>query len=202
MAKDQSVVIHGVTVMPGDIVFIKFRKLEEVLKDKRKTSRVHDLMNHYQIDNHTNTFLKGCGHFQVRLVRPKDGRDSLRLNPERSPGTLRKRASPQQVQKEQRLEDSALDEIVINDHNTDNNWDLNEILIEEIRVDNDAAESYFSERHEVSLVLINNVLYLNGLAITPAESKIFEMFEKVLADAAISKMFAHDDNDEEDEDSF
>lgn len=212
-SETESVCIRGVTIAPGDIVFIKFRKLEDVLRDERKLARINETLDFYQIDDHTSTFLRNFGHFKVESVASKE--DYLRLNPDRDPNKrlrksqiraatlsnpLQKAPMPSSKQEEKNLDDYALEEIMVYDHNTDTNWHLNEILIEEIRVDNDSAESYFSERHEISLVRIDSVLYLNGLPITPADSKIFEMFEKVMADAAISKMFSDSEEEKPEED--
>lgn len=190
----RQVTICGVTVKEGDIVKIKFKKLEDALKDERRQSRVSDLMDFYGIDGHMNTFLQGSAHFKVSEVRLLN--EYLKLARENDSMSRRNRnknpASPY----------VNLEEIIVHDHNTDSHWNLNEILIESISVENEVADSYFSETHQVSLLLIDSTLYLNGHPITQADSKIFQMFEKVMADAAINNILNASEAKEEDEDSY
>lgn len=190
--QNPGVTIHGVTIKKDDIVKIKFRKLEDVLQDKRQQSRINDIMCFYGIDDHMTTFLQGCGHFKVNEIC---GLNSyLRLS---NDGSISRRKSNSSVN------ENALEEIAIHDYNTDTFWHLNEILIESISVENDVADSHFSENHQLSILLIDSTLYLNGQPITQADSKIFQMFEKVMADAAINSILnAADIKTSDDDDSY
>jgi hypothetical protein len=191
----QSVTINGVTIKQGDIVRIKFRKLEEVMKDNRQQSRVSDLLDFYGIDGHMPTFLQGVGHFKVTELRGLN--DYLKLARDNDTMARRNR-------KNAKAEVVNLEEIVIHDFNTDSPWHLNEILIESISVENEVADSYFSETHQLSLLLIDSTLYINGQPLTLADSKIMQMFEKVMADAAINNVLnlSEQKHQEEDEDTY
>jgi hypothetical protein len=201
----KSVVIKGVTVMKGDVVRIKFRKLEQILQDKKQWCRNVEVLEHYKIDDHMATFLQGIGHFKISGINGKN--EYLKLS---NSGTLRekKRAGrSSKVSKED--EDERLEEISIIDHNLSNDYDhwlLNETLIEEISVENHISDSYYSENHQLSLVVVDSVLFINGVPVTNTDSKIFEMFERVLSDAAIKKLLEVDFEDakveQEDDDNF
>jgi hypothetical protein len=194
MSGNKSVTIHGVTLMEGDVVRIKFRKLEDILQDKRLYCRVNEVLDHYQIKNHLTAFCQGTGHFVVKEVRGS-GRTQL----SDSPGALRKRSSIQPPTNQ-----ALFEEISVEDHNDEDAcwWTLNELLIEEITVENEAAESYFSPRHQLSLVRVNSTLYVNGAPLTTADSKIYEMFEKVMAEAAINRALGVDFGTDEKKDEM
>lgn len=201
----KSVVIKGVTVMKGDVVRIKFRKLEQILQDKKQWCRNVEILEHYKIDDHMVTFLQGIGHFKISGINGKN--DYLKLS---NSGTLREKKRASRSSKVAITNaDERLEEITIIDHNLSNDYDhwlLNEALIEEISVENHISDSYYSENHQLSLVVVDSVLFINGAPVTNTDSKILEMFERVLADAAIKKLLEVDfDNSEvkeEEDDNF
>jgi hypothetical protein len=176
MQETRQVVIKGVTITKGDTVKIKFRKLEDIIQDKKIFCRVSEIIEHYDIKSHMVSFCQGEAYFIVRdTTIAGDGC----LSHDRF---IKSKNGGKNV-----LTDSAVPEITIDDFNDGSHWNINEVLIESISVEDDVADSYYSEEHQLSLVLIDSVLYVNGKPVTNADSKIFEMFEKVLADAAIKK---------------
>lgn len=187
MSDKEVAIIRGTSIMSGDIVKIKFRKLEDILNDERKFCRAGDAIDHYQIQDHLTALSQGVGHFKVKNIER-----SLKLSQNR------------RIKVGQPTDPRCnLPEIIITDHNnSDYDWTINEILIEEITIENDIAESYFSETHQLSLLVINSVLFINGRAVTSTDSKIFEMFEKVLSDVAIKRILETDDNEEFEDDDL
>lgn len=181
--------ILGVTIAPGDIVKIKFRKLEDVLRDKRATARLSEIISHYNICNHMDAFVSG-GHFEVREVYDKDT-DYLNYAKERRASSRRQNSQQEET----------FSEISIVDHKDSdgNHWRINDFLIESISVENDSVESYFSEKHQLSLVYVDNTLFINGEPLTAADSKISQMFEKVLAEAAINNVLCDAVTDEDED---
>lgn len=197
--ENKRVVICGKTVKTGDIVKVKFRKLEDVLMDKRLHCRVSEVLQHYKISDHMNSFCAGTGHFVVKDVASDP--HELYLSEQRffsmpslggAPGT---KQAPQP-------DPNLMPEIRVEDHNDPHHqwWPLNEVLVESLEVETHVADSYFSEAHQLSLLVIDSVLYVNGAPLTNADSKIFEMFEKVMADAAINRMFQDNSKDKQTED--
>lgn len=183
-------IVYGVTVKVGDIVKIKFKPLEKILQDSRASCRLAQIVEFYHIDDHMTSFLQG-GHFKVEGVADKDY-GYLRLNENERRTSVKRAEHPK-----------TLSEITIHDHVVDATWVMNDIIIDSISVENEVAESYFSEVHQLSIVLIDGVLFLNGHPVTADDSKIYEMFEKVMADAAINRALSkHDDDDEEDQIKF
>ena len=208
MSEDKSVVIRGVTIKVGDLVKIKFRKLEDVLQDRRAYCRATEIVQHYDIGNHLETFVQGTGHFKVDYIVGENGHLRLsdrnnRRSKSNMSSVLANLLTPKQPGASSTAEaEENLPEISILDQANGNSWILNDILIEEIIVENDVADYYFSEQHQLSLALIDSVLFVNGHPLTTADSKIYEMFEKVLADAAIKKCLEVNLNEDDDRLNF
>jgi hypothetical protein len=200
MRETKQVIICGVTITVGDIVKIKFKRLEDVLGDNKKYCRAGEVIDHYQISDHLISFTQGVGHFKVGHA---NGENNLELSGRSE--RIGKRPQRAGTKSSNQLVDDApiLEEIRVEDVNANGQyWTLNEVLIEEISVENDVADSYFSEDHQLSLVLIDSILYVNGAPLTSADSKIFEMFEKVLADAAINRCLDADFKDKHVDNNF
>lgn len=181
MKSNTSAIIRGVSIQKGDIVNIKFRKLEDILQDNAISVRASQVIEEYSINLHMKSFVTG-GHFKVIEARPKETSSLVYFNRGRG-----------------KNDPSYLSEIVIEDHVADMTWVLNDALIESISVENDNAESYFSEKHQLSLVLVENILYINGQPLTKTDSKILEMFERVMADSAINNAIASENDFDDDE---
>ena len=184
MRENDSTIILGVTVKIGDIVKIKFRSMEKVFQDNRAATRLASIVEYYDIDDHMTSFLQG-GHFKVIGCADKDSNNVRKSESER---WRSKNGVPTSDPK-------ILSEITISDHVSDSNWIINEMTIESISVENEVAESYFSETHQLSLVLIDSVLFVNGHPLTNTDSKIYEMFEKVMADSAINRALSREEDD-------
>lgn len=184
MKESSTVEIKGVVIKKGDIVKIKFRKLEEILLDNKNSVRKSQVIEYYDIDDHMTVFINGTGHFKVERIYPKETGNLTYFE-----AGYRRLANGECHSDHP----SFLNEFTIYDFATGTNWQLNELLIESISVENEVAESHFSENHQLSLMLIDNTLYINGEPLTKADSKILEMFERVMAETAINNALASED---------
>lgn len=183
-------IIKNVTIKKGDIIEVKFKKIEEILEFyKEHRIRAADVFQHTLIGDHLTTMIKG-GFFHVNDIEnsydnmhlPEIDRDSRRVKGYKRP-----------------------DEIEITDHNNDDydSFTINEHLIESIAVREDIGESYFSDKFQLSLVKIDGLLIINGHPLDKTDKDLINILEKTIADISIRSMLESlDDDDEKDKIDF
>ena len=177
--------IKDSTIKKGDIVEIKFKKIEDILAFyKEYRIRVADVFQATMIGDHLTTITKG-GFFHVQsvisethcLTLPEVERDNRRIKGYERP-----------------------QEITIVDHNSEdyNTFIINEHLIESIEVREDIGEHYFSDKFQLSLVKIDGLLVINGQPLDKRDKDLISILEKTIADLSIRAMLevAEDDKDD------
>lgn len=175
-----SVTIKGITVKKGDVVEIKFKKLEDILDFyKEHNYRRADVFSSIGLGDHLTTVING-GLFHVEDTND----ESLRL-PEISRNTKPRIQRPH--------------EIVINDHNSVDfdEFTINEHIIDSIVVREDIGDRYFSDKFQLSLVKIDGLLVINGVAVTSEDTDLIDILEKTIADMSIRQMLESNEEDKE-----
>lgn len=186
-------IIKEVTIYKKDIVKIKFKKLEDILKDLSKEMSPRNVMDNYELGSHLDALIHG-GCFLVHEAISDGNRKKHDRN--RVIKSSRPMGSPQPPTP------PSLDEIVIEDHlNEGTRWHINADLIESIEIVQ-AEESYFSEEHQLSLMKIDGALYINGALLTKHDSKILHFFEQCLGDSIIKNLLDVDFDAEEDNENY
>lgn len=178
MAVD-SVIIKGVSIKKGDIVEVKFKKLDDVLDFyKQYGYRINEILDKTKYCDHLASVTNG-GIFLVDSVS-----DSNFYLPE----IREKNAS-----RNQKVDRPS--EITIVDQNSDNTDDfrLNEHVIESIEVKDNAGDRYFSDKFQLSLVKIDGLLVINGVTLDKDDKALIDILEKTIADMSIRAMLESDD---------
>ena len=167
-------IINNVSVKKGDIVEIKFKKIEDILSFYREFGyRAAEVLSQNGLDNHITTILNG-GFFFVEDTETDDF-CCLELD----------RRSRSQRPKDYKRPD----EITIIDHNNDGAFfNINEHIIESITVREDVGEHYFSDKFQLSLLKIDGLLIINGHALNSEDKDLIKILEKTIADISIRSM--------------
>jgi len=182
-------VINGVTIKKNDIVFIKWKSLNEIMSLYQDCDWTPScFLEESQIDYHL-TALINDGYYKVNNCCG----DNNRCNEKRFPQSRRNGDN-------KREKKYWLDEISIVNHNHSHgdSFQFNENLIEEIRVEHDAADTFFSSKFAISLMKINGALFINGELVTKHDKKLISILENTISDLAIAKMLDGIDSDQMD----
>lgn len=178
--------INNVSIKKGDIVQIKFKKIEEIIEFYKNAGfRAADVFQNTAIDGHMTSVLNG-GFFHVKEIETDQHNMSIlevdRIN-RKNKGYKRP------------------DEVTIIDHNGDDEYfTFNENLIESIEVRDDVGEHYFSDKFQLSLLKIDGLLLINGVAINKHDKDLINILEKTIADMSIRSMLEEsEDKDEKEE---
>jgi len=167
--------INNSTVKKGDIIEVKFKKIEDILEFyKEYRYRAADVFQTTLMGEHLTTLTKG-GIFHVYEVEDdSDGMCLPEINRDRNRG--RDYVRPH--------------EISIVDHNNDdfNHFTFNEHMIESIEVRDDVGEHYFSDKFQLSLVKIDGLLVINGHPLDKRDKDLIHILEKTIADISIRAM--------------
>ncbi|CAB4125235.1 hypothetical protein UFOVP53_87 [uncultured Caudovirales phage] len=179
--------INNITVKKGDIIEVKFKKIEDILEFYSPYRyRAADVFQTTQIGEHLATISKG-GIFHVHDVEDdSDGMMLPEINRDRNRGKDYVRPH----------------EVTITDHNSTDfdNFTFNEHLIESIEVREDIGEHYFSDKFQLSLVKIDGLLVINGYPLDKSDKDLIHILEKTIADISIRAML--ETLEEEDKSDF
>ena len=177
--------INNITIKKGDIIEVKFKKIEDILEFySQYRYRAADVFQATRMGEHLTTVSKG-GIFHVQDV--EDDSDSMclpEINRERNRG--KDYIRPHEVS------------IVDHNNNDFDNFTFNEHLIESIEVRDDVGEHYFSDKFQLSLVKIDGLLVINGYPLDKSDKELIHILEKTIADISIRAMleaFEEDKND-------
>lgn len=180
-------VINNTSIKKGDIVEVKFKRLEDILEFyKTHSYRAHDVFSMTSLGNHLTSLTKG-GFFHVHSIE-NEGDCSL---PEID------RRSRSQRPKDYRRPD----EITLIDHNADSDYfTVNEHLIESVIVRDDVGEHYFSDKFQLSLLKIDGLLVINGEPLQSEDKELIRILEKTIADISIRLMLETGDDEKKEVD--
>lgn len=174
--------INEVAIKENDIVFIKFKPLSEIVEFYKSegwspSSFLQESKLDYQL-----TALMNDGYYKVDDVYGKDeGKSFPQLDNDRN---KKHSAQPHEIS-------------IINHNHCDGDcFRFNEYIVEEIRVEHDAADTYFSEKFNMSLMKIDGALFINSELVTKKDSKLIQILESTISDLAIQKMLANIEDDE------
>jgi hypothetical protein len=173
-----SVRIKDITIKSGDLVEIKFKKLEEILDFyKQHNYRRADVFSSIGLGDHLVTLVNG-GIFHVE----ETNEHNLRM-PE--------------IGRNQKPRLERPHEITINDHNNSDfeEFTFNEHIIESITVREDVGDRYFSDKFQLSLVKIDGLLVINGVPVGSEDTDLIEILEKTIADMSIMQMLGSDEKE-------
>ena len=166
--------IKGVGIKEGDIVKIKWKPLAEIISFyKDEGYSPSNFLQESDLEYHV-TAVMNDGHYLVDRVISGD----------------KHRNVPQQKHLRRLSSDQMPDEVVINNHNSWEGGELpfNEHYIEEISVEHDVAETYFSEKFNLSVMKIDGGLFINGKVLTKKDGKLIDLLENTISDLAIQRM--------------
>ena len=166
--------IFDVGIKEGDVVRIKWKPLDEIVQFfKSEGHSPSSFLQESELDYHL-TAIMNDGHYRVDDVRTGN----------------QGRGVPQEKQYRRMNEDQKPDEIVIDNHNNYEGGTLtiNENFIESISVEHDAAETYFSEKFNLSVMKIDGGLFINGELLTKGDGKLIDILENTISDMAIQRM--------------
>lgn len=178
---NNSVIIKDISVKKGDIVEIKFKKLEEILDFYKEYGyRRADVFSTIGLGEHLTTLISG-GLFHVEEVNDETGLRMPEIGRNQKPRIVRP------------------NEITINDHNNCDydEFTFNEHIIESITVREDVGDRYFSDKFQLSLVKIDGLLVINGVPVSDEDSDLIEILEKTIADMSIRQMLESSDEEKE-----
>lgn len=163
--------IKGVSVKKDDIVYIKFKELKDVIYEYEQQGHVPVcFLEDSDIDSNLSCFLQG-GYFRVNSIHTNDDY----------------REFPNYKKYHNKNNEDKPHEISIVNHlNDDYDWTFNENIVEEIRVEHDAAEYYFSTKFKASFMKLDGQLYINNKKVTKSDKKLIKMLEGVISDLAIA----------------
>lgn len=184
MSEDNVATINGVGIKDGDIVFIKFKPLSEVLEFYRKENwTASQFLSESSIDYHLSALLNP-GYYKI---------EDIHINGH-------SRNFPQTKAMKRLDHKKQPHEISIDNHNSEDSdcFTFNEHIVEEIRVEHDAADSYFSDKFQLSLMKIDGALYINNERVTKRDGKLIDILENTISDLAIQRML--EDSKDEDKD--
>jgi hypothetical protein len=166
--------INDIGIKEGDIVRIKWKPLEEIInffKAERHTPS--EFLQSTSLDYHLSAIVND-GHYLVDEVRA--GTDEKHLPQTKAQRRLNSNQQPDEV-------------TIVNHNNYDGGeFTFNENFIEEIAVEHDAAEHYFSDKFNLSLMKIDGGLFINGKMLTKRDGKLIDILESTISDLAIQKM--------------
>lgn len=161
--------VKDASIKKGDVVFIKFKDIGTIYEAYKEKSnkRLYEIVSELDLDSNTSAMLMG-GYFYVESVCGSKNLPRVDHNMKH---------------------DDRPDEILILNHiNNGNYFRINETMIEEIRVEHDVAVKYFSEKFQLSMLLIDDSLIINGELVDKDDKDLISMLEKTVADIAIKNM--------------
>lgn len=168
--------IKGVSIKNDDIVKVKFKPLGEIIElYEQEGWSPSSFLDESEIDTHLSALLSG-GYFKVSdIMTGEDERYFPQLN-NKARGSYK--LMPE--------------EISIDNHLTNNGdeFTFNENIVEEITVEHDAADMYFSEKFKMNIMKINGALYINNELVTKEDAKLIDILESAVSDLAIQKMLS------------
>jgi len=168
--------VNEVGIREGDIVFVKFKPLSEIIEFYSNENYSPSIfLNESDLDYHLSAILSS-GYYKVADTYSGDAC----------------REFPQVKAKIKANNETKPHEISIVNHNEmdGSEFRFNENIVEEIRVEHDAADTYFSSKFMLSLMKIDGALFVNGKLVTKEDVRLIEILENTISDLAIQKMLA------------
>lgn len=168
--------LNGVSIKEGDIIKVKFKPLGEIISYYQQEEwSVSSFLDESEIDTHLTAVMEG-GYFKVSDIVSGDD----------------ERYFPQSYKQKHNNRNLMLQEISIENHlNGDGGeFTFNETIVDEISVEHDAADTYFSQKFKMNIMKIDGALYINNELVTKNDSKLIDILESAVSDLAIQKMLA------------
>lgn len=166
--------IKEVGIKKGDIVKIKWKPLAEIIEFYKKEGySPSNFLQETELDYQLSALLND-GHYLVDSVNTdKDEREI-----------------PQEKRFKRAPNDQKLEEVCISNHNNHDGGEFtfNENFVDEISIEHDAAETYFSDKFNLSIMKIDGGLFINGKMLTKKDGKLIDILENTISDLAIQKM--------------
>lgn len=166
--------INNVGIKSGDIVKIKWKPLVEIMqfyKDEGYSPSM--FLQESELDYHL-TAIMNDGHYKVCSINTGDNHRNI----------------PQEKLVKRSTNVLMPDEVEITNHNNNEGGEFtfNKHFIEEISIEHDAAEVFFSDKFNLSVIKIDGGLFINGKLLTKKDSKLIDILENTISDLAIQKM--------------
>lgn len=184
---NETVYIKGVGIKEEDIIFIKFKPLSEIIKFYQNEGYSGaTFLQESQCDSHLTAILEG-GYFRVQNTAT--GNDRRNFPQDKILKRADNNKKPQEISIDNHLaEDSDY-------------FSFNETIVESIRVEHDAQESYFSDKFGISLMKIDGALYINNERVQKSDTKLLDILESTISDLAIQRML-EDSKDKNSDDDY
>lgn len=161
--------IKGVTVKKDDIIKIKFKSFDELVKLAQDNGMCFtNFLDQSQLDTSVKAVLSG-GYFKVTDVE----------------------SEPNEFIIPKMYNEDVECEVTIDNYLDGDMTFINEHVIEEISVENDAHSSLFVKDMNLSVVNVGSQLYINGVALSMEKhKKLIEVLESAISDIAIQSMLS------------
>ena len=176
--------INEVGIKKGDIVFIKFKPLNDIIQFYiGEGYSPSNFLQESKLDYHLSAILND-GYYKVEdTYSGAECREFPQVTINKN-GSIAYKDMPHEIG------------IINHNHGDGDEFRFNELIIEEIRVEHDAADTYFSEKFNISLMKIDGALFINGEIVTKNDAKLIEILENTISDLAIQKMLANIETEE------
>ena len=166
--------IKDVGIKEGDIIRIKWKPLQEIVDFYKKERHTpSEFLQNTRLDYQL-TAIMNDGHYLVESVKTGDEERDL----------------PQTHALRRAQNNQKPDEVRIENHNNyeGGEFSFNEHFIDEISVEHDAGEKYFSDKFNISILKIDGGLFINGEMLTKRDGKLIDILESTVSDMAIQRM--------------
>lgn len=167
--------IKGVSIKKDDIVKVKFKPLDEILAIYQKEDYFPSrFLDDSDIDQNLSAVLEG-GFFKVSDVYVgEDDRYFPQLKSDAKGNTA---DMPHEIEIDNYL-------------NGMNEFTFNEYIVDEISIEHDVAETYFSNKFKVNIMKLNGALYVNNELVTKDDAGLVKILESAISDLAIQNMLS------------